>query len=162
MFGAILLVTQTTFKSSFFILFCRHCSNVLLTVGISWIGQKLSCLSGSKVDGSGAVFSDTMPRAKQFGKAEKSKVMAWYDEGVTPKDIAERLSRNADSVRKIIRIHKDLPLSATPPPPKKYSGRPRKTNFAQDERLRRFICMRNPVDSHNTIMSLYNSIMMRS
>jgi hypothetical protein len=23
-------------------------------------------------------------------------------------------------------------------------------------------CMRNPVDSHNTIMSLYNSIMMRS
>ncbi len=24
------------------------------------------------------------------------------------------------------------------------------------------VCMRNPVDSHNTIMSLYNSIMMRS
>ncbi len=25
-----------------------------------------------------------------------------------------------------------------------------------------WLCMRNPVDSHNTIMSLYNSIMMRS
>jgi transposase len=84
-----------------------------------------------------------MPRAKQFGEAEKTKVMAWYDEGVTPKDIAARLGRNADSVRKIIRIHKDLPLYATPPPPKKRSGRPRKTNFAQDDRLRRFI-LRHP------------------
>jgi hypothetical protein len=52
-----------------------------------------------------------------------------------PKEIAERLGRNADSVRKIIRIYQDLPLLANPLTPKKRSGRPRKTNFVQDERL---------------------------
>jgi hypothetical protein len=46
-----------------------------------------------------------MPRAKQFGKAEKSKVMAWFDKGATSKEIAESLGRNANSVRKIIWTH---------------------------------------------------------
>jgi hypothetical protein len=71
----------------------------------------------------------TMPKAKQFGEAEKSKGMAWFDEGIMPKEIAEIIGRNAYSIRKIIRIHKDLLLSANPLLPKKCSGKPWKNEL---------------------------------
>jgi hypothetical protein len=33
-------------------------------------------------------FFFTMPRAKQFGEAERSKIMSWFDDGVTTEEIA--------------------------------------------------------------------------
>lgn len=80
-----------------------------------------------------------MPKAKQFDVGEKSKIMAWFWEGVTAKEIAKRLSRNAAAVRKIIAANRDLPQHATPPPAKKRSGRPRNATPTQEERLRRYV-----------------------
>jgi transposase len=80
-----------------------------------------------------------MPRGKQLDVGEKAKVMAWFAEGVSTKEIANRLKRDPSTVRRIIREVKDLPVSANPPPPKKRSGRPRLTNRKLDERLRRYL-----------------------
>jgi hypothetical protein len=86
-------------------------SVVLLLKTVQNSCQKLRLISSSKVDGSEAFFPTT----------EKSNVMAWFDDGITPKEIVGRLGRNADSVQKIIRITKHLPLLVTPAP-KRRSG----------------------------------------
>jgi transposase len=80
-----------------------------------------------------------MPRGKQFDAAEKAKIMAWFYENVAPKEIAARLKRDVTAIRKIIRDNKTLPPSATPPPPKKRTGRPSLSSFRQQERLRRYV-----------------------
>lgn len=80
-----------------------------------------------------------MPRAKQFDVAEKSKIMAWSGEGIPFKEIAERLGRNVAAVRKIAAKLREVPLSSTPPPAKRRSGRPRLTDPRQDELLRRYV-----------------------
>jgi transposase len=80
-----------------------------------------------------------MPRGRQIEAAEKAKIMAWFGEGVAPKEIASRLLRDVSAVRRIIRENKNLPMSAMPPPPKKRTGRKNLTTRKQDERLRRFL-----------------------
>ncbi len=85
----------------------------------------------------------TMPQGKQFYSAEKSKIMAWYFEEVPAKEIAKRLNRDLSAVHRIIRLNKNLPMAASPLPPKKRSGRPREHTRVQEERLRRYI-LRHP------------------
>ncbi len=80
-----------------------------------------------------------MPRGKQLDVGEKAKVMAWFSEGISTKEIANRLSRDPSTVRRIIRKVKDLPMSANPPLPKPRSGRPRLTNRKLAERLRCYL-----------------------
>ncbi len=80
-----------------------------------------------------------MPRRKQFDLVEKTKILLWFHEGVTPKEIAERLQRNVKAVRKIIAANKDLLVHQKPPPPKKRYGRPRMTTAVQENRLRRYL-----------------------
>jgi hypothetical protein len=64
-------------------------------------------------------------RGKHFDVFEKSKIMAWHFEKVPAKEIAARLNWNVSVVFKIILENKDLPITATPTPPKKRSGHPR-------------------------------------
>ena len=80
-----------------------------------------------------------MPKGKQFDVVEKAKVLAWHGEGVSTKEIAARLGRHIRSIQVIIKANRDLPPTATPPPPKRRSGRPRITTAVQDERLRRHV-----------------------
>jgi transposase len=80
-----------------------------------------------------------MPRGKQLDVGEKAKIMAWFAEGVSTKEIANRLKRDPSTVRRIIRVVKDLPMSANPPLTKPRSGRPRITNRKLDKRLRRYL-----------------------
>jgi transposase len=76
-----------------------------------------------------------MPRGKQFDVGEKAKVMAWFYEGISAKEIASRLQRDVSGNRKVINQVKALPLTATPPPPKKRSGRPSVATNREVERL---------------------------
>jgi hypothetical protein len=80
-----------------------------------------------------------MPRGKQFDIVEKTKMLAWFHEGITLKVFVERLQRNVKAVRKVINANKDLPVQATPPLAKKRSGRPRLSSAAQENRLRRYL-----------------------
>jgi hypothetical protein len=80
-----------------------------------------------------------MPRGKQLDVGEKAKVMAWFAEGVSTKEIANRLKRDTSTVRHIICAGKNLLMSANPPLPKPRSGRPRLTNCKLDKRLRRYL-----------------------
>jgi len=82
-----------------------------------------------------------MPSRKQFTEAEKARILAWREEGHSCKDIAVRLGRSEVGVRKIFRSLRDLPDTATPPPAKKRSGRPRLTTPREDERLRRYVSL---------------------
>ncbi len=77
-----------------------------------------------------------MPRAKQFDVEEKVKIILWFREGIAPKEIASRLQRNVSAVRKVIRDNKTLPIMATPPSPKKRTGRPAAAAATQEERLK--------------------------
>jgi hypothetical protein len=80
-----------------------------------------------------------MPRGKQFDLVEKTKIMLWFREGVTPKEKAERLQRNVTAVRKVNAANRDLPVHQMPPPPKKRSGHPRITSAVQENRLRHYL-----------------------
>ena len=80
-----------------------------------------------------------MGRAKQLTMEEKTRIMCWGAEGVTPKDIAHRLGRNAATIRKHLAVLRDLPPNATPPPPKPRSGRPCSTSTRQDTRLINYV-----------------------
>jgi hypothetical protein len=60
-----------------------------------------------------------MTQGKQFDVLEKTKMLAWFHEGITPKMIAERLQQNVKAMRKVITANKDLPVQATLPPAKK-------------------------------------------
>jgi hypothetical protein len=80
-----------------------------------------------------------MLKAKQFDVKEKSKIMAWFSEGVTAKEIVQRLRFNAAIVRKIVASNRDMPLYATPPPAKKRCGHSRNATPTQEERLRSYV-----------------------
>jgi transposase len=80
-----------------------------------------------------------MPRGKQFDIGEKAKVMAWFYVGISAKEIASRLQRDVSGIRKVINQNKALPLTATPLPPKKRSGRPSVMTNRKVERLGRYL-----------------------
>ena len=61
-----------------------------------------------------------MPRAKQFSAVEKT-----HHEGISSKEIAGRLGRNAATVRKFVAAVRDLPANVPPPAAVKRSGQPR-------------------------------------
>jgi hypothetical protein len=63
--------------------------------------------------------------------------MAWFYKNIAPKKIAARLKRDVTAVWKIIRDNKLL--SATPPPPKKRTGRPSLSSFRQQDRLHWYV-----------------------
>jgi hypothetical protein len=81
----------------------------------------------------------SMPRGKQLDIVEKTKILAWFRGGVATKEIACRLTRDMSVVKKTIRENKALLPSATPPPPKKRSGRPSVATFREEERLRCYV-----------------------
>jgi hypothetical protein len=76
-----------------------------------------------------------MTQGKQFDVSEKTKILAWFHEGITPKMIAERVQQNFKAMRKVIATNKDLPVQATPPPAKKRGGCPRLSSVTQKNRL---------------------------
>ncbi len=76
-----------------------------------------------------------MPRGKQFDVDKKAKVMAWFYEGISPKEIASRIQRDVSGFRKVINQNKTLPLTATPSPLKKRSGWPSVSINREVERL---------------------------
>jgi transposase len=63
--------------------------------------------------------------------------MEWFYEGISAKEIASRLQRDVSGIRKVINQNKALPLMATPPPPKKRSGRLSVATNREVERLGR-------------------------
>lgn len=80
-----------------------------------------------------------MPLARQYDMVEKTKIMMLYKQGISVTEIAYQLGRSTRNVRRVAKALKDLPVDASPPPAKKRSGRPRKTDNRQDERLRRHV-----------------------
>ncbi len=84
-------------------------------------------------------FLNIMPASKQFDSTEKAKIFAWISEDVPCKEIAARLGRSVVGVRRMARLLRNLPAAATMPTAAKRTGRPRKTTFQQDERLRRYL-----------------------
>jgi transposase len=112
------------------------------------------CYKTSKLTDLNGFFSQVlaMPSGKQFDVAEKSTIMGLFREGVSAKDIAKGLNRNAAAVRKIIAANRNLTPFTPPPPAKKRSGRPRLTTNREDERLRRYV-LRNPFKTAKEIKS---------
>jgi predicted transcriptional regulator len=70
---------------------------------------------------------------------KKTKFMAWFAEGVASKEIANRMNRDASTVKRTIQTIKDIPMFANPELPKKHSGRPRLINHKLDERLHHYL-----------------------
>ncbi len=116
--GTNIFITWTTLISCFL----RFSYGVVLLYSwlfeISWF----SLLSSSEVDGSGASFQQLSKcQGHSLARLRKVKYGAVW-RGVMLKEIEERLRRSADSVRKIIQIHKvfccrqllDCPKSAQP------------------------------------------------
>ncbi len=66
----------------------------------------------------------TKPKGKQFDVGKKAKVMAWFYEEISAKEIASRLQKDVSGIRKVINQNKALPLTTTSLPPKKRSGWP--------------------------------------
>jgi hypothetical protein len=77
-----------------------------------------------------------MPRGKQLHVVEKTKILTWFLKGVTT---TSRLTRKVSVVRRIIRDNKTLLPAATPPCPKKWSGRPSAATFREEERLHCYV-----------------------
>lgn len=80
-----------------------------------------------------------MPRGKKFSVNEKTQIIGWYHDGISPKEMANRLGRSVGAVRKIIAsVRSALPTVNVPPPaaPKR-SARPRQASGKELECLKR-------------------------
>ena len=80
-----------------------------------------------------------MPRAKQFSAVEKTQIQCWHHEGISSKEIAGRLGRNAAAVRKFVAAVRDLPANVLPPAAVKRSGRPRLATSKAESRLKLYV-----------------------
>ncbi len=115
------LITQTTFRLIVNTFFGHHFPLRTAQLKSADSGKNSVCCKVSKLADLPSVLAhfSTMPRGKQLDVVEKTKILAWFREGVATKEIASRLRRDASVVRKTIRENKVLPPSAAPPPPKK-------------------------------------------
>ena len=80
-----------------------------------------------------------MPHAKQFSVVEKTQIQCWHHEGISSKEIASRLGRNAPAVRKIVAAVRDIPTNVPPPAALKRSGRPRLATSKAESRLKLYV-----------------------